>query len=185
MVIIIISASRRTDIPAFYSEWFMNRIRAGYFVKVNPYNSKQRKKVSLLSSDVAAIVFWTKNPLPLMQHLPLIDRQAYRYLFHFTLNNYSKVFEPRVPDLQNRMETFKRLSDQIGPERVLWRYDPLIISNLNSVEDHLTQFNKIARTLRGYTQRVTISLVVFYPKVKTNFKKLAQQQVLEIAQSAS
>jgi DNA repair photolyase len=177
---IIISASRRTDIPAFYSEWLMNRIRAGYFVKVNPYNSEQRKQVSLLPAEVAAIVFWTKNPLPLMPDLPLLDQQEYRYLFQFTLNNYRKVFEPRVPAFRNRIEIFKRLSDQIGPDKVLWRYDPIIVSNLNSVEDHLSQFHQIAKTLQGYTHRVTISLVVLYDKVKTNFKKLAQEQVLEI-----
>ena len=180
MVIIIISASRRTDIPAFYSEWFMNRIRAGYFVKVNPYNTKQRKTVSLLPQDIEAFIFWTKNPLPLMQYLPLLDRQGYRYLFHFTLNNYSKIFEPRVPTLQNRVETFKRLSDKIGPDRVLWRYDPIIVSNLNSVGNHLEQFHQIAKTLQGYTQRVTVSLLVLYDKVKTNLKKLTPEHGLQI-----
>jgi DNA repair photolyase len=176
----IISASRRTDIPAFYSEWFMNRIRAGSFVKVNPYNTKQRKTVSLLPSDIAAIVFWTKNPLPLIQHLPLLDQQEYNYMFHFTLNNYSKIFEPRVPALQNRIETFKRLSDKIGPDRVLWRYDPIIVSTLNSVGDHLEKFHWITKALQGYTQRVTISLLVLYDKVQTNLRKLTSEHALQI-----
>ncbi|HBF38522.1 MAG TPA: hypothetical protein DDW50_14545 [Firmicutes bacterium] len=168
---IIISASRRTDIPAFYSEWFINRIRAGYFVKVNPYNNKQQKQISLLPADVAAFVFWTKNPAPLLPLLPLIDNRGYRYLFHFTLNYYSSVWEPRIPAFKERIAAFKRLSEQIGPDKVIWRYDPIIISNLNSVDFHLEQFSQIAQSLNGYTQRVIISLMTLYDKVKLNLKR--------------
>jgi DNA repair photolyase len=176
----IISASRRTDIPAFYSEWFINRIQAGSFVKVNPYNSKQRSQVSLLPMDVAAIVFWTKNPLPLLRHLPLLDNLNYRYMFHFTLNNYNKILEPRVPELQERILTFKKLSDKIGPEKVMWRYDPIIIGSFDSVDDHLEHFRQIAGQLQGYTHRVTISLVMLYDKVLANFKKLAPKYSIQI-----
>jgi DNA repair photolyase len=169
---LIISASRRTDIPAFYSEWFINRIRAGFFIKVNPYNPKQRKEISLLPSEVAAIVFWSKDPQPLLEYLGLLDQMNYNYLFQFTLNNYSRILEPRVPPLKERLATFLRLSDRIGPDKVLWRYDPIIVSNLNSVEDHLEQFQQIAKQLTGYTRQVTVSLVALYDKVQANFKKL-------------
>jgi DNA repair photolyase len=177
---VIISASRRTDIPAFYSEWFMNRIRAGYFVKVNPYNPKQQKQVSLLEPDVAVIVFWTKNPQPLMEHLLLLDSYKYHYLFQFTLNHYNRILEPGVPALQERIMTFQRLSDQIGSERVMWRYDPIIVSNLDSVDNHLERFQQIAELLKGYTHRVTISLLTLYSKVTANIKRLASEQTLHL-----
>jgi DNA repair photolyase len=177
---IIISASRRTDIPAFYSEWFINRIQAGSFMKVNPYNNQQRSPVSLLPADVAAIVFWTKNPLPLMRHLPLLDNRGYNYLFHFTLNNYSEVLEPRVPAFEERIRIFKLLSDRIGPEKLMWRYDPIIVSGSDPVDAHLERFRRIAEMLKGYSYRVTISLVELYQKTLANFKRLAPELAQEI-----
>ncbi len=168
---VIISASRRTDIPAFYSEWFINRVQSGFFVKVNPYNHRQQKQISLLQDDVAAFVFWTKNPFPLMPSLPLLETLGHRYLFHFTLNNYPKVWEPRIPPLNERMTTFRRLSEQIGPEKVIWRYDPIIVSDVDPASYHLEQFSRIANSLRGYTQRVMISLVTLYDKVLLNMKR--------------
>jgi hypothetical protein len=176
----LISASRRTDIPAFYSEWFMNRIREGYFVKVNPYNPNQRKIVSLLPQDVAVIVFWTKNPMPLLQQLPVLDQAGYRYYFHFTLNSYPEVFEPRVPALQSRIEIFKRLSEKIGRDKVVWRYDPIIISRLTPMEYHFDQFGKLAGELSGYTSRVVISFVVLYSKVGAKLKKLEKDFALQV-----
>lgn len=177
---LIISASRRTDIPAFYSEWFINRIRAGFFIKVNPYNPKQRKEISLLPPEVAAIVFWSKNPQPLLEYLRLLDQMNYHYLFQFTLNNYGRILEPRVPPLKERLATFLRLSERIGPDKVLWRYDPIVVSNINSVEDHLEQFQQIARQLTGYTRQVTVSLVALYDKVQANFKKLTPKSPFRI-----
>jgi DNA repair photolyase len=177
---IIISASRRTDIPAFYSEWFMNRVQNGFFVKVNPYNHRQQKQVSLLRDDVAAFVFWTKNPLPLIPSLPLLDTLGYRYLFHFTLNNYPDVWEPRIPPLHERIEIFRRLSEEIGPEKVIWRYDPIIISNCNPVDSHLAQFSQIANLLQGYTRRVIISLVTMYDKVLMNLKRSGIAQSIRL-----
>jgi hypothetical protein len=177
---IIISASRRTDIPAFYSEWFMNRIREGHFVKVNPYNPNQRKNVSLLPKDVEVIVFWTKNPMPLMQHLPVLDEAGYRYYFHFTLNSYPDVFEPRVPSLKSRIDIFKQLSDKIGSDKVVWRYDPIIISRLTPLEYHLDHFGKLAGELSGFTSRVVISFVVLYSKVSAKFKKLEKDFALQV-----
>ncbi len=123
----IISASRRTDIPAFHAEWFMGRIREGYFYRVNPFNSKQVTGFSLKPEHLDAIVFWTKNPAPLMAHLDELDARGYCYYFQFTLNPYGNEFEPHVPALDERITIFKTLAERLGPERVIWRYDPVIL----------------------------------------------------------
>lgn len=176
----IISASRRTDIPAFYSEWFMNRVREGYFIKVNPFNPSQRREVSLSPPDVDAIVFWTKNPFPMLQHVPVLDRMGHRYFFHYTLNSYPLIFEPRVPPLKSRVEIFQRLGDRIGKEKIVWRYDPIMISNFTPVEYHEEQFAKLAEKLSGYTGRVVISFLVLYHKVRTKLKKLEKDHALRV-----
>lgn len=162
----IISASRRTDIPAFYSEWFMNRIREGYYIKVNPFNRKQTKVISLLPKDVDVIVFWTKNAKPMRKHLPELKRMGYSFLFHVTLNDYPKEIEPGLPSLSYRIKEFKELSIQVGPENVIWRYDPIVLSNKTNQEYHIEHFNRIARELSSYTKRVVISFQDFYVKTK-------------------
>ncbi|CCJ33116.1 MULTISPECIES: DUF1848 domain-containing protein [Caloramator] len=167
----IISASRRTDIPAFYSEWFMERIRRGYATFVNPFNANQINKVSLKREDVDVIVFWTKNPKPLMKHLDEIDRLGYKYYFQYTLNNYSKVFEPNLPPFEERIKTFKELSDRIGKEKVILRYDPIILSDITPFEFHLNSFSRIVKDLSGYTNRVVISIFDDYRGASRRLKK--------------
>lgn len=162
----IISASRRTDIPAFYAEWFMNRIRAGYFVKVNPYNRKQTKSISLAADQVDAIVFWSKNPRPILRHLPELFDTGHQVLMHYTLNDYPDVLEPGVPTLSYRIDTFQRLAEVIGTDKIVWRYDPIILSNQTDVDDHLERFDHIAGLLNGRTSRVVISFMDFYAKTK-------------------
>ncbi len=168
----IISASRRTDIPAFFGDWFANRIREGYFYRVNPYNSNQVKSISLRPEDVDCIVFWTKNPGPFIQQLDLLDKMGYRYFFHYTLNDYPLIFEPLIPGIQQRLDTFKALSEQIGPERVIWRYDPIIISSLTPPEYHVTKIMRLSRELQGYTHRLIISFLDFYGKVRRRLQDL-------------
>ncbi len=170
----IISASRRTDIPAFYVKWFMNRIRAGYFLRVNPMNTKQQKIISLLPEDVDCFVFWSKYPAPFLECLQILDDMAYRYYFQFTVNDYPLIFEPRLPDITTRTEIFKRLSEKIGPAKVIWRYDPIIISNVTSIDYHIMRFAKLASILGNYTHRVTISFLDFYGKVNAKLKKFEQ-----------
>ena len=174
----IISASRRTDIPAFYNQWFMNRIRAGWCLVPNPFNPKQVARVSLLPSDIDAIVFWSKNPAPLMAHLDELDELGLRYYFQFTLNNYPKMLEPRVPDFNNRIETFLGLSERLGAARVIWRYDPIIISNLTSYEFHLRNFARIADSLKGATQQVMVSMLDFYQKTSRHLCELKQRGIV-------
>jgi hypothetical protein len=160
----IISASRRTDIPAFYVDWFMERVRAGYFLRVNPFNSRQVTGFSLKPEDVDAICFWTKNPRPLMKHLNELDDRGLNYYFQFTLNSYGTIFEPHVPPLLERIETMVELAGRIGPERVVWRYDPIILSSVTPVAYHLEQLTHLAGLLGNATRRLVFSFCDFYGK---------------------
>jgi DNA repair photolyase len=160
----IISASRRTDIPAFYADWFMTRIREGFFHRVNPFNANQVSAFSLAPEHVDAICFWTKNPRPLMAHLDELDRCGFRYYFQFTLNSYNRTFEPHVPPLKERLDTFRELAGRIGPERVVWRYDPAILTSATPVAWHLEQAERIAAHLAGATRRLVFSFYDFYGK---------------------
>jgi len=160
----IISASRRTDIPAFHSDWFMRRIREEYFYRVNPFNSKQVTGFSLRPEHVDAIVFWTKNPGPLMAHLDELNARGFFYYFQFTLNPYGSEYEPNVAVMAERIDTFKKLADRIGAERVIWRYDPVILSNITPVAWHLEQAERIASRLESSTRRMMFSFYDFYGK---------------------
>ena len=168
----IISASRRTDIPAFFGEWFMNRIRAGFFYRVNPFNAKQIKEISLLPSDVDVIVFWTKNPKPFFKYLDELDDRGYRYYFQYTLNDYPKEIEAGLPALEVRLEAFASLAQRIGSNRVIWRYDPIIISDITLVDYHIERYKKIAGYLKDSTLRSVISFMDLYGKVNTRWRSL-------------
>ncbi|AJY69793.1 hypothetical protein RW64_09405 [Geobacter sulfurreducens] len=176
----IISASRRTDIPAFFADWFMNRIREGYFHRVTPFNAKQVKAVSLAPQDVDVIVFWTKNPKPLLPHLDELDRLGFRYYFQFTLNPYDAIFEPHVPPLAERLETFRELSRRMDARRVIWRYDPIIISDATPVEYHLEKISTIAAALQGHTTRVVFSFLDFYGKVSGRIRELEKTKGIRV-----
>ncbi|MEW6229256.1 MAG: DUF1848 family protein, partial [Bacillota bacterium] len=145
----IISASRRTDIPKFYSEWFMNRVRAGFCTFPNPFNPKQLIEVSLRPEDVDVIVFWSKDPGPLIPHLGELDRRGLRYYFQFTVNGYPGFMEPNVPPLGEVLDTFGRLSATVSPDRMIWRYDPIVLSNATGLEYHVRRFGEIAGALKG------------------------------------
>ncbi len=181
----IISASRRTDIPAFYSEWFMNRVRAGWCWVPNPLNMKQVSHVSLQPKDVEAIIFWSKNPVPLMPHLDELDNLGFRYYFQFSLNDYPGTLEPGIPSLDARLSTFRNLSQHVGPLRVVWRYDPIIISNITPVEFHMERFSRIAEELRGTTQRVMVSIVDFYMKTERRLSALEKEKGFSFDRGAS
>ena len=157
----IISASRRTDIPSFYSEWFYNRLREGYVLVRNPMNAHQVGKISLSPEVVDGIVFWTKNPIPMMGRLSELD--GYHYYFQFTLTAYGKDVEPGIPSKNQRMiPAFCELSKQIGRERVVWRYDPIFLSEDYTVEYHLKYFRVLAKKLAPYTDTCTVSFLDFY-----------------------
>ena len=162
----IISASRRTDIPAFYAEWFMNRIRAGWCEVVNPVNRSIVSYVSLAPANVEVIAFWSKNPRPLMPFLDELDALGYRYYFLFTLNDYPREIEPGVPPRDERVQTIRELASRIGPHKVVWRYDPIIVSRRLDLDFHLRTFAALADSLRGATQRTIVSVVDFYQKTR-------------------
>lgn len=173
----IISASRRTDIPAFYAAWFMNRVRAGYCTVPNPFNPRQVGCVSLQPEDVDVIVFWTRNARPLMASLDELDDRGYRYYFQYTILAYPRLLETKTPPVETAIKTFRRLSERIGPERVIWRYDPIVFSSLTDATFHRKRFAWLAEQLRGLTRRVVISIVDGYRKVQSRLHKLVAQGV--------
>lgn len=172
----IISASRRTDIPAFYSDWFMNRIKEGWCLVPNPMNTKQQSRVSLKVDDVDVIVFWSKNPAPLIPHLSELDRRGFLYYFQYTINDYPLALEPNIPSLDSRIKTFKLLSGHVTPLRVVWRYDPIIISNFTPIQYHVERFSQIAEELKGYTKRVMVSVIDYYGKTDRRLTQLEKEE---------
>ena len=132
----IICASRRTDIPAFYSDWFVNRLKAGYVYVKNPMNPTQISKIPLNTTVVDCITFWTKNAAPMMDNLDIIDVMGYSYYFQWTMTPYGKDIEPNLPDKGRIIDNFKALSDKIGSYRTVWRYDPVIINRQLTIEYH-------------------------------------------------
>jgi len=160
----IISATRRTDLPAFYAAWFMNRVRAGFAAVPNPFNARQVARISLAPEQAEAIVFWTRDPRPLLPHLAELTDRGFRYYFQFTLLEYPAPLHPGMPPLKERLDAFKGLAQAISPERVLWRYDPVILSARTDTDFHRRSFEALARALRGSTGRVTVSLLEPYRK---------------------
>lgn len=173
----IVSASRRTDIPAFYTEWFMNRIRAGYCTVPNPFNRKQVSRISLRPDDVDVIVFWTRNPRPLLSHLAELDERGYRYYFQYTIMDNPHSLDPKSPPPQAAIETFRELAGRIGPDRVIWRYDPIAFTQVTGAQFHRQTFERIAQALRGYTRRSVVSIVDVYRKAGKRLRDLAAQGI--------
>ncbi len=166
----IISASRRTDIPASHAPWLLSCLAAGEIQVYNPMNHAQMRRVSLRPEDVDCIVFWTKNPRPLMPLLPQIDRMGHSYYFQFTLTPYGKDLEPGLPDKVELLQAFRALSGALGPERVLWRYDPILLNGAWTVKRHLAAFARMCGELEGYTEQCTISFVDYYPRRRRAFE---------------
>lgn len=167
----ILSVSRRTDIPNYYSEWFLNRIKEGYLYVRNPMNIHQVSKIDISPEIVDCIVFWTKNPEPMLDKLEQLN--DYKYYFQFTLTGYGKDMESGLPHKKDKMiPIFKWLSEMIGKEKVIWRYDPIVITEAYSEEYHLKAFQDIASSLNGYCKRVVISFVDLYAKTKKNMKDI-------------
>lgn len=167
----IISASRRTDIPAFFSDWFFKRIAAGFLLSRNPMNPNQISRISLSPDVVDCIVFWSKNPKRILDRLHLIDR--YNYYFQFTITAYGQQLEPNVPTRDEAIDIFKNLFLKIGKSRVIWRYDPIIISDKIDIKYHVDSFEYIAKRLVGKTRRCVISFLDLYKKTIRNISSVA------------
>ncbi len=175
----IISVSRRTDIPAFYGDWFMNRLRNGFACYVNPFDS-QRYLVSLEPEDVSCFVFWSKNFKPFMDRLKVINDMGYRFYFNYTITGLPGIFESNTVNKEIAIETLKDLSNTYSPKRISWRYDPIIISDITDYEFHLKNFESFASELEGYVERCIISFVVLYGKVKRNFERFRAENGIRI-----
>ncbi len=185
----ILSASRRTDIPNYYSEWFINRIKEGFVFVRNPMNAHQISKIDISPEVVDCIVFWTKNPEPMIDKLD--ELKDYKYYFQFTLTGYGMDIERNVPHKKDMMiPIFKKLSEKIGKEKIIWRYDPIIFTNKYTQKYHIRAFEQIAGLLKGYTQKCVISFVDTYTKNKKNINSLKayeldKNQLLDFAQGLS
>lgn len=175
----IISASRRTDIPAFFADWFINRVKEGYVLNKNPFNANQIKKISLKAFDVDAIVFWTRNPKPLMKHLHELDSRELNYYFQYTITGYPKSIEKNVPNTYKAIETFTELSEKIGKEKVIWRYDPIILTDILDIDEHLRLFEKIATSLENKTEKVVVSFADPYKKIQKKLENMQYKDILE------
>lgn len=177
----IISASRRTDIPAFYSEWLIKRLEAGYVMMPNPRNPNRLGRVLLSPALVDCIVFWTKNAAPMMDKLSQIEGMGYSFYFQFTLTPYSKTVETNLPPKTELIRIFAELSHRIGPERVVWRYDPVFIDVVHTVRWHLEQFYQLCEKLHPFTRRCIFSFIDPYKSIGSSFQAMSRTEMLEIA----
>ncbi|MDD4124859.1 MAG: DUF1848 domain-containing protein [Eubacteriales bacterium] len=181
----IMSASRRTDIPALYAEWFMNRIREGYVLTRNPMNRAQLSRLTLSPDIVDCIVFWTKDAANMLPYLNELDRRGYKYYFQFTLTPYGKELEPGLREKAGIEDTFITLSERIGKSRLVWRYDPVILNEIHDIKYHKTQFWRMCNKLSSYTDTVTVSFVDMYSKFKNIgadiIRPLADDEIFELA----
>ena len=163
----ILSVSRRTDIPCFYARWFLNRLRAGYVLVPNPYNRQQLSRVPLEPDTLDCIVFWTKDPAPLLPFLSEIDRMGYPYCFQFTLTPYGQDIEGGLRPKVDILQTFQELARRVGRERMQWRYDPILLSGEWTVQRHAAAFARMCRALAPYAAGVTISFLDMYRRTET------------------
>ena len=163
----ILNTGSRTDIPAFYSEWFYNRIKEGFVMARNPFYPNLVTRFRIDPDLVDVIVFCTKNPGPMIPRLEELSH--FRQFWFVTITPYGKGIEPAVPDKRKVCESFRQLSAIVGKRCIGWRYDPIFISERYTVEYHLKAFEKIASILDGYTEQVVISFIDLYEKTKRNF----------------
>lgn len=167
----IISASRRTDIPRFYYDWLLSRLREGFVLVRNPMNPQQVSRVALGRGAVDGIVFWTKDPAPMSGRLAELG--DYSWYMQYTLNAYGHEIEGALPPLDSRIETFKRLAAETpSPASLVWRYSPVVVSARYPEQFHLEQFERIAERLRGHTLKCNLSFLDFYEKIRPKMKQL-------------
>lgn len=182
----IVSASRRTDIPAFYSSWFFNRIKEGYVLVPNPFDAHRISRINLSPAVVDCIVFWTKNPAPMLDNLELL--KDYKFYFQFTLNPYGSELENNLPRFRKRIELFKRLADKIGREKVIWRYDPILTNEVYTVSFHREKFAETAELLKEHTEKCMLGFIDHYRHIrpavgKFNIRPLLPEEIRQMAVS--
>ena len=175
----ILSVSRRTDIPAFYAEWFMERLKQKYVLVRNPFNAHNISRIPLSPENVDAIVFWTKNSKPIHKYLDEIDNLKYKYYFQYTITPYKKDLEEEVQDKKEIVETLKKLSEKIGSEKVILRYDPVILSDNYTIDFHKKAFARLCDLLAPYTKKIIFSFLDDYKKISKNIKQLNIKEISE------
>jgi hypothetical protein len=168
----LLSASRRTDIPAFYAPWFVHRLKEGFFLVPNPRNPQSISKIPCSSQTVDCIVFWSKNPAPLLPLLEQIDALGYKYYLQFTLTPYGKELEKNLPEKTKLLDTFAQFGARLGPERMVWRYDPIICGERLDAIWHAKHFARLASLLSGQSHKCVISFLDFYNKIEKNMHML-------------
>lgn len=166
----IISVSRRTDIPACYSDWLFRRLEERYALVRNPMNPRRVSRVDLSPDVVDGIVFWTKNPSPMLGRLTVLT--DYAYYFQFTLTAYDSDVEVNLPPKPVLVDAFKALSESVGRKRVIWRYDPILLNSRYTEAHHMRRFEALTHSLSGYTEKCIISFIDFYPKIAAAVKAL-------------
>jgi len=171
---VIISASYKTDIPAFYPEWFLNRLNAGYCKVRNPYGG-QPFTVSLARQDVDGFVFWTKNLGPFIDSLPIVHEREYPFVIQYTINGYPRSLEPAVVSAKIAAEHMKSLTTLYGPQVAVWRYDTIVCTSETPLDFHVENFKQLAQSLRGTTNEVVISFAQIYKKTLKNLDLAAEQ----------
>ena len=164
----IVSASRRTDIPAFYMEWMLARLRAGFALVRNPMNPAQVRRVGLTPEEADCIVFWSKNPAPLLARIGELESFGIPFGINFTLNAYRADFEPRLPPVETRLDTFRALAGRIGRRKMTWRYDPILFTPEYDETFHIDRFGRLAQALAGHTERCIVSFLDFYARTVRN-----------------
>lgn len=181
---VIIHTGLRTDIPAFYSTWFLNRLRDGYVMVRNPYDVSSVTRYDLSPRLVDLIIFCTKNPAPMLPAMDVLKR--YSQYWFVTITPYGREIEPNVPPKERVLKDFQRLSQIVGVDAVAWRYDPIFISGSYSMEQHLAEFETMAKMLCGYTKTCVISFIDLYQKVRRNFpevREVMQQERIQIGKA--
>ncbi len=182
----ILSVSRRTDVPSFYFDWFLNRLHEGWLLVRNPFQPSRVSRVSLSPDHVECIVFWSKNPEPMLPRLDALG--AYPYYIQYTINPYGKDIECGLPDLARRLEVFRELAARLGRERVVWRYSPVLVNAVYTDAFHCEAFGKIARALSGFTVQCKLSFIDLYQKIRSGMKERGvvpqdNQQIFALART--
>lgn len=169
----VLSVSRRTDIPAFFPDWLVGRLRAGCVAAPDPYRSDRLFRIRFSPETIDCIVFWTKNPAPLSEKLDAIERLGYKnYYFEFTLTPYSSGVEKQVPPKERLIGAFQRLSNRLGPERVDWRFDPVLLNEIITESFLFDRFEQYCRQLAAYTTRCIISWIDIYRHLRPAFRSI-------------
>lgn len=180
----ILSVSRRTDIPAFFGEWFVNRLNEGFVCVRNPFNKNMVSKIKLNPAEIDCIVFWTKDATNFINYLEKIDKLGYKYYFQYTITPYDKEIEPNLKEKNIIIDNFIELSKKLGKEKVVWRYDPILITKNISLDWHIKQFENLCKKLSGYTNKVVVSFLDEYKKLdKSKFRTLTFEEIQQIGKA--